>query len=98
MEEYLEEQRAGPSAAINGTFPVNIIDIALKHDVSYLFFDNHGARLSLQSFTIKYRTMEMPNGEKEFLKMVSLFLNYFLLFHYYCLVFPSTGLCETVCS
>ena len=77
MGEYFEEQRAGPSAAINGRFPVNIIDIALKHDVSYLFFDNHGARLSLQSFTIKYRTMEKPNGKKEFFQKGILVLKLF---------------------
>ena len=35
MREYLDEQRAGPSAAPTGTFPVNVNDIALERNVSF---------------------------------------------------------------
>ena len=41
--EYLDEHRAGPSAAPTGTFSVNVIDIALEQNVSFLIISWKGS-------------------------------------------------------
>ena len=43
VREYLDEQRAGPSAAPTGTFPVNVIDIALERNVSFFIISWKGS-------------------------------------------------------